>query len=103
LELPPPGEGLFTVIASVCADAKKFAGIVAVRVVEFTKEVVTFTLFTTTVEDEMKFVPVTVTARLLNPPRIELGFNCVIVGIGFPTVKVSRFDWIVVQVLVPKD
>src|SRR5215831_12167357 len=89
LELPPPGGGLFTVTERVRANATKLAGSVAVRVVELLNEVATVTPFTITIEEPIKFVPITAKVTLFNPTGIDDGFSTVIVGIGFAMTLLS--------------
>jgi hypothetical protein len=59
-EVPPPGAGVVTVTATMAAEAREAAGIVAVNCVEFTKVVAIAEPPKLTIEPVTKFVPVTV-------------------------------------------
>jgi len=92
LEVPPPGTGFTTVIGSVPAVAISAAVIVAVSVVLETNVVALLEPLKSTVDDALKFVPVTVRVNCAPPAVVEVGEILVVVGTGFLTVKVCAPD-----------
>ena len=87
-EVPPPGAGFATVMEAVPAVAISTAVIVAVSVVLETKMVARAEPLRSTVDDALKFVPVTVKVNCAPPASVEVGLIAVVVGTGFFTVKV---------------
>jgi hypothetical protein len=95
LDVPPPGVGFTTVMLDVPVAATSAVRMVAVRVVLETKVVVRGKPFQSTVELLMKFVPVTVSVKLLPPAKVEVGEIEVVIGAGFAAVvmvKVCAFE-----------
>ena len=92
LEVPPPGAGFTTVIGTVPAVAISAAVITAVKVVLETKVVVRAEPLKSTVDDALKFVPITVSVNWAPPAIVEVGEILVVVGIGFLTVSVCAPD-----------
>jgi len=91
-DVPPPGEGLSTVIESVPAVAMSLAEIAAVNWVLLTKLVARALPFHCTVAPETKFVPVTVSVNVA-PPAVALeGESEVAVGTALLMVKVRAPD-----------
>jgi branched-subunit amino acid transport protein AzlD len=91
-DVPPPGEGLTTVIESVPAVAMSLAEIAAVNWVLLTKLVARALPFHCTTELETKFAPVTVSVNVA-PPAVALeGESKVAVGAGLLMAKVRAPD-----------
>jgi branched-subunit amino acid transport protein len=88
LEVPPPGAGFATVMGTVPAVATSAAVITAVRVVLEIKVVARAEPLKSTVDDALKFVPVTVSVNWAPPAVVDVGEIEVVVGIGFLTVSV---------------
>ena len=86
-EVPPPGAGVETVTLAVPAVAMSAGVIAAVRLVLETKVVVRALPFHWTMEDDTKFVPVTVRVKAALPASMELGFSEVSVGAGLLIVN----------------
>jgi hypothetical protein len=84
-EIPPPGAGLVTVTAVSPAEAILEAGIAAVNCAEFTKVVATAPP-KLTVEDALKFVPLTVSMKAAPPAGALFGAMLMTVGV--------RLDWL---------
>jgi hypothetical protein len=89
-DIPPPGVGLDTVITAVPAALTSAAVIAARKVILETKVVARAVPFHCTVEDDTKFVPVTVNVKLGSPANAEFGFSETAVGAGLLTVKVNE-------------
>ena len=87
-EVPPPGAGFTTVMDAVPAVAISPAVIVAVTVVEEIKIVLRAEPLKSTVDDALKFVPLTVRVNCAPPAIVEMGEIEVVVGTGFLTVNV---------------
>jgi len=88
LDVPPPGAGFTTVIDAVPAVAISPAVIAAVTVVLEINVVARADPLKLTVDDALKFVPVTVSVKLFPPAIVEVGEIDVVVGTGFLTVSV---------------
>ena len=88
-EVPPPGVGLETVTMFVPPVAMSAAVIAACKVVLETKVVVRAPAFHCTIEEDTKFVPVTVSVNAAPLATTELGFKDAIVGAGLLIVKVN--------------
>ena len=91
-DVPPPGAGFTTVTLKVPAFEMSVALIVAVSLVELTKEVVRADPAQSTVDVFTKLVPVTVSVKPAPPAVALLGDSDVIVGLGLFTVKFTAFD-----------
>ena len=95
LDVPPPGDGFFTVTLAVPALAIKVAPTVALIMVLLTKATPVIPVlepFHSTVEVETKFVPFTVSVNAA-PPSVPLGgFSDVAVGTGLLIVNVKPDD-----------
>jgi len=91
-EVPPPGPGFTTVIESVPPTAMDDDGMVIVIIVDETNVVTNGTPFTSTVDEALKFVPVTVSVKDGPPAVVEVGEIEVVVGAGFLIVNVCAFD-----------
>jgi hypothetical protein len=89
-DIPPPGVGLDTVITAVPAALTSAAVIAARKVILETKVVARAVPFHCTVEDDTKFVPVTVNVKPGSPANAEFGFSETAVGAGLLTVKVNE-------------
>jgi len=89
-EVPPPGAGFTTVMDAVPAVAISPAVIMAVTVVLDTKVVLRAEPLKSTVDDALKFVPVTVSVNCAPPAIVEVGEREVVVGSGLLTVKVCE-------------
>jgi hypothetical protein len=88
-EVPPPGAGLDTVTIAVPGAVMSAAVIAACNWVPDTKVVARAVLFHCTVEDDTKFVPVTVNVKPGSPAKAEFGLSDTAVGAGLSTVKVN--------------
>jgi hypothetical protein len=75
LVVPPPGVGVETVTTSVPAAATSAAVMAACKLVLETKVVVRALPFQLTVDDDMKFAPVTVSVKPPLPATAEVGFS----------------------------
>jgi len=87
-DVPPPGPGFTTVIKSVSPTTINEDGTVIVIVVLETNVVTNGTPLTSTVDDVLKLVPVTVRVKDVPPAVVEVGLIEVVVGTGLLTVKV---------------
>jgi hypothetical protein len=87
LDVPPPGEGLNTVILAVPAEAISAAKIVATSCVVFTNVVVRALPFHCTTEAGKKFVPVTVSENAADPAIVLEGESNVMAGAGFGSLR----------------
>jgi hypothetical protein len=85
-ETPPPGAGFATLRFSIPGDARFAAGMMALRVLEFTNVVGIPVVASWTAEACIKFEPVNVTGVSPLPCTTELGVRAVKVGIGFAAV-----------------
>lgn len=83
LDVPPPGAGLETVTGAVPAEATSDALMAACNSTLETKVVLRALPFHRTVEEEIKFVPLTVRVRLAAPAVADVGLKEVTVGAGF--------------------
>jgi hypothetical protein len=92
VEVPPPGEGVKTVIDNRAPTAKSDAGIAAVSCVLLTNVVVRLDPFTRTIEPLTKFPPVTVSVSALLPAVALLGEMLDKDGAGLTTASVSADD-----------
>jgi len=90
LDTPPPGAGLTTVIVAVVGEAMSEAGIAAVNFELFTKVVVLELPFQSTVEPEMKPVPVTVKVKAAPPGTAASGCRGFKYGTGLLVVERTR-------------
>ena len=86
-DVPPPGAGLVTVTLNVPAAAMSAAVIAAVTCVALTKVVVAAAPLKFTTDDELKFVPFTVSVKAVPPANALVGESEVIVGNGLFTVN----------------
>src|SRR5437867_1384444 len=93
-EMPPPGEGLQTVIAALPATAMSLTGIEAVSWLAPAKVVGRSAPFQRTTDVEMKLLPFTVSVKAAPPAVAEVGLMLVIAGTGFAAViaNVTEFD-----------
>jgi len=91
-EVPPPGAGLETVTIAVPALATSAAVIAACKEVLETNVVVRALPFHWTVEDNKKFVPVTVSVNAAPGATAELGFKDAIVGTGLLMAKINALE-----------
>lgn len=82
-DVPPPGDGFVTVMVEVPAASRSDAGTCAEREVPLVYEVVSAVPFQFTVEEEIKFVPVTARAIAELPAAAEEGATAASVGAGF--------------------
>ena len=87
-DVPPPGPGFTTVIESVPPTAMDDDGTVIAIVVLETNVVTNGTPFTSTVDEALKLVPVTVRVKDGPPAVVEVGEMLVVVGIGLLIVNV---------------
>ena len=87
MEVPPPGVGLFTVMAAVVPEAISEALMTAVSCVAETKVVVRLDPFQRTLEVGTKPLPLTVRTKLEPPAIVEVGLMLVVTGTGLFTVK----------------
>ena len=87
-EVPPPGAAFTTVTDEVPMARTSDARMVAVTDELETKVVDRGEPFQYTVDDPTKFVPETVSVKLLLPAAVEVGVRLVVVGTGFVIVKV---------------
>jgi hypothetical protein len=83
--VPPPGAGLVTVTASMPVEAMLEAGMAAVNCVELTKVVATAPP-KLTVEDALKFVPLTVSVKAAPPAAALFGEMLMTDGVGFDSL-----------------
>ncbi|HEV2350280.1 MAG TPA: hypothetical protein VG028_10595 [Terriglobia bacterium] len=90
LDVPPPGDGVTTVTATVPDDASWAAGIVAVNWVVVRKEVATAVPPNWTVDCDVNPDPVTVTTVLALPALMEFGAIEVSTGDGLTTWTVAE-------------
>jgi len=88
-ELPPPGEGLETVICDTAALARFVEDRFACNCVALTNVVGSALPFHRTTEDAMKPLPVRVTVVAEAPTVTEAGFSVVTNGAGLFTVKAT--------------
>jgi hypothetical protein len=88
-DVPPPGTGLVTVTLKDPAAAMSAAVMAAVICVAFTKVVVFAAPLKFTTEEELKFVPLTVSEKLAPPASVLVGESDAIVGGGLFTVNVA--------------
>ena len=103
-DVPPPGVGVLTETFGLLAVVRSVFANVAVKVVELTNVVGRFTAapgFHTTVEFELKLLPVTVSVTVGDPENSVAGEMELITGTGaFPVpLKLSTF-WVVFEVMV---
>src|SRR5439155_593156 len=89
LEVPPPGAGVNTVTEAVPAVAMSAAVICAVSCVLLPNVVVRWPPFHCTMDELMKFVPVTVSVNAAPPATAVLGERELSVGLGFGAVIVN--------------
>jgi hypothetical protein len=88
-EVPPPGAGFETVTTAEPAEAMSVVVIAACKLVLETKVVARALPFHTTVEDETKFVPVTVSVNAALPTNAEFGLKDAAVGMGLLIVNIT--------------
>src|SRR4029453_10687307 len=86
-DVPPPGVGVTTVMATRPGVAVSLAGIAAVSVVELPNVVGRLTPFHCTTEDATKLTPVTVRVNAAAPAVAVLGVRPLTVGAGFRIAK----------------
>lgn len=91
-EVPPPGVGLVTVRLNVPAAAISAAVIAAVTCVALTSVVIATVPLKFTNEEELKFVPFTVSVNAAAPLVALVGESVVMVGTGLFTVNVEIPD-----------
>src|SRR5207302_15154 len=94
-DVPPPGDGLNTVIGAVPAVAMSGAEITAVSCVADTYDRKSAVQVQRTTEAVTKFVPVTVSVNCAPPATTDAGLSAVVVGIGLlgaVIVKVCGFE-----------
>ena len=84
-ETPPPGAGLVTVTVVSPVEAILEAGMAAVNCVELTKVVATAPP-KLTVEDALKFVPLTVSVKAAPPAAALFGEMLMTDGVGFDSL-----------------
>ena len=89
VEVPPPGEGLKTVMARLPAVATSEDGMAAVNFVALTNVVVRAEPLTCTAEPETKLLPLTVRVNPELPTRILLGDRLESDGTALLTVNVT--------------
>ena len=82
LEVPPPGAGVETATLAVPAVAMSAAAMLAVKLVLEARVVARALPFHWTVEEEIKFEPVTVRVRAVPPAVAELGLREEREGVG---------------------
>ena len=83
VEVPPPGAPLKTTTDEVPTVSKSEAKISAVNWVEVEKYVVLEEPLNLTVEEAIKFVPLTVRVNPASPAVLDVGEILVVVGTGF--------------------
>jgi hypothetical protein len=88
-DVPPPGAGFVTVTVAVLTVAMSAADMAACKLVFETNVVARALPFHCTVEEAMKFVPVTVNTKPASPAKAALGPSDTPVGVGLLIVKVS--------------
>src|ERR1700688_135833 len=88
-DVPPPGAGLAMVTVAVPTVAMSAAEISARKMALETKVVARALPFHCTVEEAMKFVPLTVSKKAASPANAALGPSDSVVGIGLSIVKLS--------------
>ena len=91
-DVPPPGPGFTTVIKSAPPTEISAAGTIMVIVVLEINAVVNGTPLKSIVDDALKFVPVTVSVKLLPPAAVEVGLILAVVGTGLLIVNVCAFE-----------
>jgi hypothetical protein len=91
-DVPPPGAGFTTVMESVPPTVMSTAGMVIVMVVLDTNVVANGAPLKSTVDDALKFVPVTVSVKLFPPAVVDVGETELVVGTGLFIVSVCAFD-----------
>jgi hypothetical protein len=91
-DIPPPGEGLRTVMLKVPAVVRSLAGIDAVNCVELTNVVVVAEPLNCTTELLLKLVPFTVRVNVAEPTFLLVGEMLVVVGTGLLAMIVSVCD-----------
>lgn len=94
-DVPPPGDGVNTVIGTFPAVAMSACGTEAVSCVALTNDVTRATPFTRTSEEATKLVPFTVKVNAGSPAVLDAGEMVVIVGTGLLAalmVKVKALD-----------
>ena len=87
LDVPPPGAGLKTVTAAVPAVARSAAVMALCKLVLETNVVVRALPFHWMEDEEMKFVPVTVSVNAAPPAKAALGLRDAELGIGLLIVN----------------
>jgi hypothetical protein len=92
LDVPPPGVGVETVTVAVPPDAMSAASIPACKLVPETNVVARAVPFHCTVEEVMKFAPVTVSVNAAPPAVAEFVLKDVIVGAGLLIVNANPLD-----------
>jgi hypothetical protein len=88
-EIPPPGDGLNTVIVALPALAISLAEIEAVSWLALPKVVGRSAPFQRTRDEEMKLLPLTVSVKAAPPAVAEVGLMLVIAGTEFAAVIVK--------------
>ena len=83
LEVPPPGNGLNTVMLNVPVAVRSDAGIDAVSCIEFTNEVDLSLPFHLTTDEEIKLDPLTVRVKAELLVVVDDGDILIIIGTGF--------------------
>jgi hypothetical protein len=89
LDVPPPGEGVNTVTEAVPAVAMSAAPICAVSCVLLPNVVARWLPFHCTMDELMKFVPVSVSVKAAPPASTLLGEIELSVGLGFGALMVN--------------
>jgi len=92
LETPPPGAGVETVTIAIPPADRSAAVIAACKLVLETNVVVRAVPFHCTVEEAMKFVPVTVSTKPTPPASAALGPSDTTVGVGLSIVKLNALE-----------
>jgi hypothetical protein len=94
LEVPPPGDGLKTVMSAVPGSLIRLAGIVAVSMLVPPKVVERSDPFQRTTDVEIKPLPLTVRVKAGLSAGMDVGLMLVMVGTGFGSVilKVTEFE-----------